>query len=529
MATFTFNGVVFDTSANPAAIVHGYDRAARTALTGDTLIKVRDSAVKTNLSLKLTKGLQVTTYDPKDLKDPSNFFNFVSSWEAILLSMETHFKTYFMDSVFNVIRRDDIEPSEADIQAHEFALNAFLAASLANGGDAQSYEAADANNNVITHHRPAPPTGTFTLEAHGDLLRAWHTMNLQDVIDHVELMIRYVDSAVDRQNLSWSFQYLMDCLDADLQAFVLSKISHMNANVGRSGPVVFMIVAQRMLQTTENLAQKVINGFIALRLTHFDSESVVEAIFTIRNVLKFLRYGEANTFAPRTSIVLLYDVFRGSSVGAFRAYVQQAQDIVLKDETDPEIIFNHLQSKYEELLLADRWVPMKKKASAFALGEPQTKTCVEADKIRGNGNGDDDKKRRTHDKSGKKIDYTPPKNGESHTRTVDGVTEYWCGICGRWGNHKTAKHDEWRDNFKNRRNRNRNNGNNGNGNGNRNNNGNGTRNNDANRDRNGTATPPGANTANQRPRGAVTFISALTGNTRFCVDSELADGISFDE
>ncbi len=307
----------------------------------------------------------------------------------------------------------------------------------------------------------------------------------------------------------------MDCLDADLKAFVLSKIAHLDPQIGRSGPVVFMIVAECMLQTTENLAQKVINGLIALRLTHFDSESVVEAIFTVRNVLKFLRYGEPNTFAPRTTIVLVYDVFRGSSVGVFRAYVQQAQDIVLKDETNIEVIFDHLQAKYEELLLADRWVPTKKKQSAFVLGEPKTWTYVDAETNKTPSEKPPPKKERpTHDKSGKKINYIPPKRGEPHERTVDGVKEYWCGHCGRWGNHPSDKHDEWRANYKNRRNKKKKNGDNDNGNG----------------TPAANATGSDASHRTPTPRGSVTFLSALTGthNTRFAVDPELANGIDLE-
>eukprot|EP00977_Amphora_coffeiformis_P023747 scaffold14162_cov106-Amphora_coffeaeformis.AAC.1 len=73
--------------------------------------------------------------------------------------------------------------------------------------------------------------------------------------------------------------------------------------------------------------------------SHSESENVSEAIFTIRNVLKFLRYGETNSFAPPTTITIIYDVFRGTSVASFRNHVQQ-------DVTQPEAIFDHLQVKY---------------------------------------------------------------------------------------------------------------------------------------------------------------------------------------
>ena len=82
--TFTVGDVQFDTTATPPAIVHGYNKTTRDALTDDTLIKVRTLVIKSNLSSKLTKGLQVTTYSPSDLKDPNNFFNFVSQWESVI-------------------------------------------------------------------------------------------------------------------------------------------------------------------------------------------------------------------------------------------------------------------------------------------------------------------------------------------------------------------------------------------------------------------------------------------------------------
>ena len=57
MPTFNVNGVEFDTAATPAGVNHGYTKAQHDALTDDTLIKVRDQAIKTNLAAKLTKGL----------------------------------------------------------------------------------------------------------------------------------------------------------------------------------------------------------------------------------------------------------------------------------------------------------------------------------------------------------------------------------------------------------------------------------------------------------------------------------------
>ena len=78
MPTFAINGVEFDTAATPSGINHGYTKAQCDTLTDDTLIKVCNQAIKSNLPVKLTKGLQVTTYNSADMKDTNNFFNFVS-------------------------------------------------------------------------------------------------------------------------------------------------------------------------------------------------------------------------------------------------------------------------------------------------------------------------------------------------------------------------------------------------------------------------------------------------------------------
>ena len=272
--TTTIRGVTFDTAATPAAIDHGYTLASRQALTGDTLIKVRNLAVKTNLDGKLTKGLQVSTFNPSDLKDPNNFFNFVTTWEATILNMETHFKTYFMESCFNLYLKNETPVTDADMRQYEYELQEFIANSIAHGGDADIY---------TTHYgtdvtRPTPPQPGFTIAYGGSILRDWHSMTQQQVVRSVQLQLAFVDENVHRQNLVWSFQCILDCIDVDLKAFLLSKLASLPPDVGRTGPMAFFIIAQRIVQTTENLAQKVINGFINLRLQHFEGENVVHVV-----------------------------------------------------------------------------------------------------------------------------------------------------------------------------------------------------------------------------------------------------------
>ena len=449
-AQFALGDVTFDLAAAPTITAQGYTKAQRDALADDTLIKVYDYAVKSNLPARMTKQLQVTSYNPSDLLSEGNFFNFVGTWESYTLRMDTHLRTYYMDSAFRIYRNNEMAPSGDALAFHQASLGMFLVASASHNGDADSYTipAIGANAEQVVL-RPVPPASVPNIEVvHESLLTAWHVLTLEDVTHSVELQNLYVADNTHRQNLVWSFHYIFDCLDYDLQQYVLSVIDNMPPEIGRTGPVIFQVIAKRMLHTTENLAQKVINGFISLRLTHFESENVTKCVFTLRNVLKFLRYGEANTFAPRTTTTIIFDVFRGSSVAPFRSYVQHLQDFELGASTSPEAIFDSVLMKYSELLLSERWVPQKKAASAFFMGEPNSYEKAEQER---DGNKDSSarkpKARPTHDKSGKAIDYTPPKRGESHVRqnAETGQSESWCGHqkCCRWGSHPTNDHDEW--------------------------------------------------------------------------------------
>ena len=514
--------------APKAAITTAFDETARANLTDDALRKVRDAATKSNLDDKITKSLQVSSFNPTDMKDPNNFFNFVNQWQAILGLMKEHLQAFFMDSVFNLLAMQvtgaltENQRLEYSARILAFTTDA-LAAESANvaritrdaDGLITSYN--DGTNDV---NRPAAPaTGTTVVSLDHNLLESIEGVTLEQVVASVKIFYDYAHSEVHRQNLVWTYTYMMNSLDADLKQYILSKLSAIEAPYNNTGPVVLFLVAQRLITTTENLAQKVIAAFTSLRLTHFPGESVVECIFTLRNLLKFLRYGETDSYAPRTTTTLLYDVFRGTSVGGFRAYVQSLQDFQLHLDYNPEDLFDKIQLKYDELLLADRWVPQRKKGSSFLAGryeEAATKPAPVPDTPvpdKPNDTREKDKNGRPiYDKKGNKIDRVPPKRGEPHERTNSkGYKEFWCGNakCQRWGSHPTKDHDEWRKNsseyFKKRRAAQG---------GNSNPNANATT----------TTTPPPA--GGSRTTGSVTFLSALTGGS-LRIDPNLADGVDF--
>ena len=65
-----------NTTVIQGAVTVGFDLAACAALANDNLCKVCDAATKSKLEAKLTKSLQVSTFNPSEMKDKNNFFNF---------------------------------------------------------------------------------------------------------------------------------------------------------------------------------------------------------------------------------------------------------------------------------------------------------------------------------------------------------------------------------------------------------------------------------------------------------------------
>eukprot|EP00977_Amphora_coffeiformis_P012533 scaffold3119_cov92-Amphora_coffeaeformis.AAC.3 len=258
--TFTIGDVTFDTTSTPTVVVSGYGKAEQDTLADDTLIKVRNLATKTNLVAKITKGLQVSTYNPDDMKNKNNFFNFVSSWESNVLSIKLHLKTFYMETPFTLYSRTETEASQTKLEFYQVSLNNFLSNSLMENGDGNSYTSTVLTGNAGVVIHPVRLPNTVTIQSAGNIIREWHTMTLEQVVDSVKLQLKYVTDHVHCQNLVWTFDYFINLIDADFKAYVLSKMSSLDTEVGRSGPVVFYLIAKRLLYTSENLAQKVISS-----------------------------------------------------------------------------------------------------------------------------------------------------------------------------------------------------------------------------------------------------------------------------
>ena len=395
----------------------GHSRQTRTALAGEALVKVKDSAVKKILSKGLSSNVQVASFDPKDMHDKDNFFNFVSSWRTSSLLLRQHLQSHCM-------------------------LNVFVMVGLARrqATDAQGNPQVDQNGNPVMED---------CVHVSGEnLFDVWHNVEMSQLIESVTLIAEHAKD-IDRQNLQWSWEFLLNNVDDDLRHCVMSEVEAHPAHVGQTGPMAFCLVANKIVASTNNLSHNVISGVMVLELRHFKGEDVTECVFVLRNVLKFLNCGHALfNRAPPTIMDALIEVFLHASNSQFRNYIQNLRDFHPADIDAPEALFNKAQA-YCNRLLTDPgkvWLPVKKHRASFSAQKesPKDDTVPKAPTAM---------KTPDEDRVGNIIDRAAPVGDEPRTRVNQstGKEEHWCGKCtkgGRWGNHLSKDHDEWLEEFR---------------------------------------------------------------------------------
>ena len=404
----------FDLTQVAAHITGGYTRNTRANLSGEGLVKVKDAAVRKVLNPVISSSNQVSSFDPEQIKQSSNFFKFIGSWRADSQVLRNHITSYYMHNVFILT---DVRRRQATNQAGVLQV--------------------DNNNNPIMEDY---------VHFGDSLFDVWFNTD-QTVL--AQSILRYVNHAedVDRQNLAWSYEFIMNNVDADLRHYLLSELEVYDNLVGTSGPMAFYLLANKIITSTGDLAHNVISGVMALSLSHFEGEDVPECVFVLRNVLKFLNHGHPRfDRTPPTIMDYLTDVFLTASNSQFRGYIQSLKDFHPGDIATPEQLFTRAQAYYNRLVTkpGNAWLPVRKKRAAF---------------IADGGHNDDadtansDSPKKSYKKSDKfVIDRTPPVGNEPRTRVNEktGKEEHWCGKCpkgGRWGNHLSKDHDQWYRDF----------------------------------------------------------------------------------
>ena len=407
---FIMADVTFNLTAAPITDSRGgYTRATRTNLKDEALVKVKDAAVKKILSPVLSAHSQVSSFDPREMADKGNFFHQVGDWRTATVIMRQHVQSFYMMNVFILCKEGQVDD-------------------------------------------PANP-GTMipgVVVSTENLFDAWHNVTVEELAESVRLIAEHSNADVDRQNLHWSWEFILNNIDDALRHYVLSEVEAYPAHIGQSGPMALYLVANKIVTGTANLAHNVISALMVLELRHFKGEDVTECVFVLRNVLKFLNHGHpVFDRSPPTIMDTLVGVFSHATNSQFRQWLQNLQDFHPSDIDTPEKLFAQVQTYYNTLLTnpGKVWLPHKKTRASFVsetvVSQVKEEVPSKPSTI----------KMPEKDRGGNIIDRVAPTGDEPRTRTNEatGRDEHWCGKCpkgGRWGNHDSQGHDKWLEAFR---------------------------------------------------------------------------------
>ena len=290
----------------------------------------------------------------------------------------------------------------------------------------------------------------------GMLWDIWNSCTADQVLESCRLYFHHGED-VDRQNMAWSYDFILNNVDTNLKHYILSECTNKEV-AAQSGPYAFFLLARKLMSATSNFAHNVNSGLHTLQLRHFQGEDVVECIFVLRHILRVLNHGvEGIDQTPPNLMTILFDIFQQCSNVQFRSYMQQLRDFH-KDTVDtPEELFSRAQSYFTDITTSPtrQWLRTRKPKAAF-VNQSQGKSSYSArhDHSQSCAHSSSSPSSTTSDsqssspsKKKKPIDRTPPEEGEPHTRkNAKGFDEHFCFECpdgGRWGNHLTKDHKEW--------------------------------------------------------------------------------------
>ena len=264
-----------------------------------------------------------------------------------------------------------------------------------------------------------------------DLLTEYASVTIAQVQAWSRYLYLHAD-AITIENLTLSQRLLLAGCDDNLYNKVNSELSVMPSEA-QSGPTTFMLIARNIVVTTEKTNRAFTYHLQRLRLNQIENEDVDRFSAIFKGAAKRL---EAANQLPVDCKMLAYDALRTCSVYNFRQVLEIKYITKSLDMSDWEKILDTAQLTYHELLAENQWLPKKKQGSSFMANQT--------------GKGGPDKgKQPANDAS---VDRRGPKKGDPHTRlNKSGDQEHWCGKClngGRWGNHLSEEHEQWRKDFK---------------------------------------------------------------------------------
>ena len=249
------------------------------------------------------------------------------------------------------------------------------------------------------------------------------------------------------------------------------------------GPQVWMILVREVQMDSLRRVTIMVKKFESTKVSDFKGENVRDYCTAVQDILIQL---EKEKQLPPTHLLTLVDAFCDVSVQDFRVgWMARKKDVnnFVRDSAgkDPHLVLQLPNYTHFRTLLAEakqdyqnnlhRWgTTPAKDAQLAAMQSKLDKVTNQLSRVNqqleqkpdnGNNNSNKDKDKcatcggshatNQHDavmkkKAANKIKYAAPKQGEPHTKEIDGRTMHYCSKCsngnGRWTGHLTKDHKD---------------------------------------------------------------------------------------
>jgi hypothetical protein len=262
----------------------------------------------------------------------------------------------------------------------------------------------------------------------------------------------------DLDNLKWSGKAILNSVSLPLWETVEKDLG-----VDASGPEAFAAVVYKLQQVSSAAVRTLVDELKNLSLLKEPGQDV--EIFGGR-VVELCRRISGTGSAPADLVVLAASTFLECDVLSFKLKAIKVHDDVDEDARVMtwDAVVRTLKTKYQSLKGQGLWTPQsttkKKDDELSGLHAAINKLSAEVAGSRDGGGGKDG----GGDKGGVRCygcnelghiardcpknrgsgSRSQPKEGEPHTKTVNGASQSWCNICRRWTKgtkeHLTEKH-----------------------------------------------------------------------------------------